>query len=220
MSTPDAQPARPPEELAEAAALAARGPADRHPDDGWRLAEPWPLGRGSLRALRGLVRALIPAPDGGGGGAGAADAAGQPAPCDAALVERVVLQIRRNLRYMSPVAGHGLVALVWLLDWSPLWRLRGLRPLHRLAPARAAAALDALGRSRWSPLRTALTAARAAALTVYFDQPEVHAAIGYAPAAHIADRLALRARLLAGGAASGRDAPLPPDFALAPPEAP
>ncbi len=156
---------------------------DRHPNDGWVRADPWPMGPNLLRAFRALVTALCPPAEEG-------------APTSPGLLDAVVLQIRSGLPYMHPLTARGVVLIVVLLDWSPLWRFRGLRRLHRVPSDVAAQQLDTLAGSRL--FGKLVVAARAAVLTAYFDQPEVHAAIGYTPVAFMKTRIAARDRLRAG----------------------
>src|SRR5687768_7441884 len=80
---------------------------ERHPRDGWSLAEPVPLSRGSERALEGVVQALLPP---------------RPAPRTLELDRRVTTHVRRMLRYMLPPLQLGFILLIRLLDLAPLWR--------------------------------------------------------------------------------------------------
>lgn len=121
---------------------------------------------------------------------------------------------------------RGFVLTVHLLDWAPLWRLQSWHRLRALPPARAAAVLDGLAESRLAVLRQLIMAARGVVLSTYFDQPQVHAALGYDPEPFLRGRLALRARLLAGQPATPSDRIGPfsthivPDLALPAPDAP
>lgn len=181
-----------PRESSSAAELPARGP---HPDDGWVLADPEPMSRGMRRALRGLVEAIAPLRSG---------------PSDPELVERVETQVRRLLRYMPGPMALGFRMSVRLLNLAPLWRFRALRPLHRLERDRAVRVLRDVSHSRLTLLRKLVMPVRAAILSTYFDQPEVHARIGYAPEPWARDRIALRRRLLAAEQpAGGREEPPP-----------
>ncbi len=166
----------------------------RHPDDGWTLAEPMPLGRWTLAAIRGVTDALLPH--------GEADA-----PTGAEVRDEVVLGVRRTLRYMAPLSRVGLCGLFVLLDLAPWWTLRAPRRLGGLPPERAAAVLEAVAHAPVGLLRTAVTAVRAAILTTYFDLPAVHRELDYDPVGFMRERIALRQRLLAGGVAGPEDAP-------------
>lgn len=165
---------------------------ERAPRDGWPLAPPVQLSAWSDRALRGLISAMLPR-----------DVDGAPAGED--VTREVAIGVRRTLRYMAPISRLGLVALLWLLDLAPIWRLRAPARLSGLAPDAGDQLLEELGHSRFAPIRTAVTAVRAAVMTTYFDLPEVHVALDYAPVPFMRERIALRQRLLAGGAATDED---------------
>lgn len=90
---------------------------ERHPDDGWVRADPWPMSPGLLRVVRGLVTVLCPPAEEG-------------APTNAVLLDAVTLHVRKTLSYMNHMAARGVLLVLVLLDWSPLWRLRGLWRLH------------------------------------------------------------------------------------------
>lgn len=164
---------------------------ERHPRDGWALADPVPLSAGSERALIGLVRALLPPP---------------PAPHPDDIEARVALHMRRMLHYMPAATRHGFVWLLHLLDWAPVWRLRAPSRLSRLPQADASRVLASIAQSRWAGLRLLLLGPKAMVLSTYFDQDEVHAALGYQPRGFIEGRIARRAELLASGALGGSPA--------------
>lgn len=167
----------------------------REVTESWQDAAPWPMGPMSRAALRGVVSALCPSP-----------ATGAPdTPALARVLEPVSLGVRLTLRYMDRPLALGLHIGLVLLDWSPVWRLRGLRPLHRLSPADGAAAVDDAAASRIGLLRNVVMGARAAVLMQWYDLPEVHALMDYDPVAHMGERIALRQRLLAGGEATEAD---------------
>ena len=170
------------------------GSLARHPADGWQLADPVPLGRWTLAALRGVTDALLPHGE-------------AQAPTDAATRDEVVLGIRRTLRYMAPHSRIGLCLLFVLIDLAPWWTLRAPRRLGGLPPERAAAIVDVVAHAPLGVLRTAVTAVRAAVLTTYFDMPAVHRELDYDPVGFMRERIALRERLLAGGGAGPEDAP-------------
>jgi hypothetical protein len=182
-----------PQPLPEAPAFIGRPPetvAGRRPDDDWELSDPQPMGPATIAALRGLIRALCPAP---------------PAPWSEDLAARVELGVRHFLPYMPPIMGHGFGYAVHLLDWSPLWAFAGLRRLQHMERVDAGRVLQRLSTSPIKPVRLLIMAARAAVLSTYYDQDEVHQAMGYHPQAFLQQRADLRRRLLAG------EAPAPDD---------
>ncbi|MCO4764049.1 MAG: hypothetical protein KC502_21240 [Myxococcales bacterium] len=159
---------------------------ERHPRDGWVRADPWSMSPGLLAATRGVVAALCPPASCG-------------APTDDQTIDAVTLQLRLTLPYMSPLAARGIVLLMYLFDWSPIWRLRGWRRLRHWDVEPASAHLDLLAASRL--FGTLVQAARAAILTAYFDRPEVHAAIDYDPRGFMRQRIAARSNALSDGPA-------------------
>lgn len=164
----------------------------RHPDDGWRLAEPYRLTRRGERAFRGLIHTFCPPP---------------PAPeLTRDLEDRVARQSLQLLRYMHPVTRLGMRLALTVVNWSPRWRFRSWHRLHKLPRERAEALLDRLGHSRIPFLRTLVFVVRGLILHVYFDQPDVQAALGYDGVGFINSRIALRRRLLDGEAAGDADA--------------
>ena len=182
----------------------------RDVSENWQDATPWPMGPFSRASLRGVVAALCPSPE-----TGAADT-----PALASVLTPVCLGVRLTLRYMERPLALGLHVGLVLLDWSPVWRLQGLRPLHWLSPAKAAAAVDSAAASRIGLLRNVVMGARAAVLMQWYDLPEVHALMNYDPVSHMLERIALRQRLLAGGEVTEADylhplvaeLPSPPDL--------
>lgn len=163
---------------------------ERHPKDGWTLARPLPLGGGTLRALTAIVRAVAPMEDG---------------PRVPDLLERVTTGVRVQMAYFPALLARGFVVAIHLVDWSPVWRFRSLRRLRSLPRAAAVRHLEALGESRIGALRNLLFPLRAAVLSAYFDQPEVHRAIGYDPLSFMKERIELRRRLLASETAKAAD---------------
>jgi hypothetical protein len=156
-------------------------PLARHPDDGWLLADPYPMSEFTRRALRGVIHAICPPP---------------PAPYSVALVDNVELYVRRFMRYMHPLAARGLWLTFLLLDFLPLLLLKGSR-LQKLDREPGAKLLSSLAHSRFGILRLLCVGVRGAILSGYFDQDEVHKVLGYAPIPFISERTALRqARLL------------------------
>jgi len=173
-----------------ASAPAART-VERHPQDGWCLADPAPLSRASERALASVVWALLPPP---------------PAPRPADIEARVQRQVRRMMQYMPRALRLGFVVLVRLLAWAPVWRLRALRRLSALPQAEASQLLAGIALSKLLPLRMMMLAPKAIVLSAYFDQDEVHAALDYEPRAFIRERSQRRDALLAEERAHAEEA--------------
>lgn len=159
----------------------ARAPLARHPDDGWQLAEPYPLGATARRSLRALIVTLCPA---------------APAPSSPELFDRVELHVRHFLRYMHPVAAWGFRLCLILLDWAPRFLFVSVKRLHALGRARASRLLSEMVSGRFAFLRTLVVAVRGLVLSAYFDQDEVHQAIGYAPLPFMKERVERRRLLL------------------------
>lgn len=137
----------------------------------------YPLGHTSRSVLRTLVASLCPP---------------EPAPRDAQLLERVADGAQRIMRHMHPAVSRALAAGLWLLDWAPVLLLRRPQRLHELEPVAVNGLLETPLLRAWTPTQTLMSGLRSLVLGVYFDQPEVHAAIGYAPEAHVAERIARR----------------------------
>ncbi len=70
----------------------------------------------------------------------------------------------------------GLRAIVWTLTWLPVCLGLGLRPLHRLSPARQQAFLQRLADSRLYLLRQLPATLKVVAAFGYFADPAVRAA--------------------------------------------
>lgn len=155
---------------------------ERHPQDGWCLADPAPLSRASERALRSVVNALLPPP---------------PAPRPADIEARVERQVRIMMQYMPPPLKLGFTLLMRLLAWSPVWRFHSLHRLSGLPHAEASQVLAGIATSRLLPLRLMMLAPKAITLSAYFDQDEVHAMLDYEPRSFIRERTERRNELLA-----------------------
>jgi hypothetical protein len=97
---------------------------------------------------------------------------------------------------MHPTIGRGLWLVVLLLDLAPLLLWSARRRLHSLDDKGIRNVIGRLSHSRWHSIRTAIIGVRGMILSAYFDQPEVHDAIGYRPGEFIKLRLELRDRLL------------------------
>jgi len=153
----------------------------RHPEDGWRLADPYPLGRSARVVLRALIGALCPSGDG---------------PHSPRLLESVEVGARRFLRYMHPTMARGLWLGLFILDWLPVLTFKSAGRLHRLRPERARAFVARWARSRFKAVRLLMTGVRSLVLSVYYDQADVHEAMGYRPIPFLRERIALRESLL------------------------
>lgn len=153
-------------------------------------ARPETLSPGSQRAFRLLARTICPI---------------EAVPGFPDAVERVEAYVLGQLPYMNPLIRWALGPLCRLADWSPLWRFRGIRPLRSLSRERATAELDGMVHSPYALVRNTFFPLRALIMAGYYDQPEVHVAMNYAPVPFITERIAFRARLMAG------EAPRPSD---------
>lgn len=153
----------------------------RHPQDGWKSADPYPMGSWAREAFRAIIRAVCPPP---------------PAPQLPDVVDRIELQVRRLMRYMHPLAARALWVAIFILDWAPRFAFFSRHRLQGLTAEEGSLFLARLGSSRVHLLRTLLTGMRGAILSAYFDQDEVHRALGYAPLPFISERRELRAQLL------------------------
>lgn len=160
----------------------------RHPADGWTLAEPWPLSKGTRRALGAIAVAMMP-----------------PPPAPQIPPERLLDILSVMMRYFPAPMAHGFPWAVRLVDWSPLWRFKGLRRLRSLPRERAGELLTQMAHSRSSLIRALLTAVRGAVMAMYFDQPEVCEALGFAPKPFMTARIALRQRVVAGATPGPED---------------
>jgi hypothetical protein len=153
----------------------------RHPQDGWQLADPLPIGKGSRKRLRAVVEALLPPP---------------PAPRPEGMEDRIIEHTLRVIRYFPRLVGAVVLPLLLLLlEWSPLWYRARPRRLSGLPVAARSALLARLATSRFEPLRLLLLVPKALVLSTYFDQDEVHQALEYEPRAFVGDRRALRDEL-------------------------
>jgi hypothetical protein len=128
-----------------------------------------------------------------------------PAPQLPDLEDRIELHVRRLMRYFPPLVGFGFLFAIHLVDWAPVWRFAALSRIGRLDQARAERILDGLGASRVPAIRTLILGIRGVVMSTYYDQDEVHAAIGYAPIPFLRERIALRERIVAGGAERPED---------------
>jgi hypothetical protein len=153
----------------------------RHPDDGWVLADPYPMGVSTRRALRASIRALCPPP---------------PGPTLPDLEDRIELHVRRMLRYMVPLVALGFVLSVHLADWAPLWRFRAFSRMRNPDRDRAERILTEMGESSSPVVRMLVLGLRGLVLSTFYDQDEVHAAMEYRPLPFLSERVLERQRLL------------------------
>lgn len=162
----------------------------RHPEDGWISATPFPMGAPARNALRGLVRILCPP---------------APAPQLPDLEDRIEQQARVLMRYMPLPVAWLLRLLFRALDQAPRLLFMSRRRLHTLDTDAARRVIHRLAASSIAPVREMVGAARSLILSIYFDQDEVHAALGYRPIPFMRDRIGLRSRLLAGAPSAPND---------------
>lgn len=160
----------------------------RHPEDAWTLASPMKVGACTHRLLRALVDAVLP-----------------PTPRIATTVEDVARHALVLLRYMPRSSALLFLWGMRIVNWSPLWRFRGLRPLTSLPVESARRHLVALTRSRWLPLRLLTYGPLGLFLSSYFDQDYVHREMDYAPVPFVASRIAMRRQWIAGDEPGTRD---------------
>lgn len=162
----------------------------RHPDDGWKLADPFPMGKPARTALRGLARVLCPP---------------APAPQLPDLEDRIERETRTLMRYM-PLPVAWLMRIVFrVLDQAPRFLLVSRRRLSSLDVDTARRVIHKLASSPLAPIRELAGAARSVVLSIYFDQDEVHEALGYAPIPFMRERIRLRHRLLDGETSNQAD---------------
>ncbi|MCB9506486.1 MAG: hypothetical protein H6697_02320 [Myxococcales bacterium] len=171
--------------------------------DRWAVGDPYPIAAPGGAALGALIRAICPPP---------------PAPQFPDLEARVAMQARTLMRYMPRPVAWGLRAAFRLLDHSPRLLLMSHRRLRGLAPEQARAVIARLAASPFAPVRELVYAVRGIILSVYFDQDEVHRALGYDPRAFVSERVAVRGRLLAGGPRAEDMIPSTPGLDPVPPQ--
>jgi hypothetical protein len=153
----------------------------RHPDDAWTLAAPMKVGARTRRVLLGLADAILP-----------------PSPRTETTLEDVTEQALICLQYMPWSTGALFVAGMRLLNWSPLWRLRGFRPLTALPTVAARRHLAGVAHSRWLPVRLLMLGPLGLFMSSYFDQDYVHRELDYAPTPFVAERIELRRKWVEG----------------------
>lgn len=153
----------------------------RHPDDSWTLAVPRKVSPRTERVLLALADAIIPT-----------------SPRTATTLTDVTRHALVCLQYMPESSARLFLVGMRLLNWAPLWRLRGLRPLTKLSREQAHHHLVAVTRSRWLPVRLSMYGPLGLFMSTYFDQDYAHRAIDYDPVPFVESRIELRRRWLTG----------------------
>ncbi|MGB5809198.1 MAG: hypothetical protein WBG86_01635 [Polyangiales bacterium] len=131
--------------------------------------------------MRTLIDAIIPS-----------------APRSADSVEAIARHALVTLQYMPRSAAFSLLFAMRMLNWSPLWRLRGVLPLTRLTRDAVRAHLSAVMQSRWLPVRLLMHGPLGLFMSTYFDQDYAHREIGYDPVPFVQERIELRAAWVEG----------------------
>jgi hypothetical protein len=165
------------------------------------MAEPYRLGSGTREALRALIRVICPPP---------------PAPQLADLEDRIEMSVRRNMRYFPPLIARAFTLLIHIVEWAPVWRFAALSRLRHLERGQAEAVLNSLSLSTSPVIRLVVMGVRNLILVTYYDQDEVHTALGYDVVPWMKNRIALRQRLIAGGTATADDHIHPHSHAVTP----
>ncbi|MGB8329040.1 MAG: hypothetical protein WCE62_02860 [Polyangiales bacterium] len=165
-----------------AGTLHGPGPVlQRHPDDGWILAAPIEVGARTRQVLLRLADAILP-----------------PSPRTESTLDEVTEHALVSLRYMPRSSSMLFLVGMHVLNWSPLWRLRGLRPLTALRTDAARRHLLGITRSRWLPVRLLMYGPLGLFMSSYFDQDYVHRELQYAPKPFIEQRIELRRKWIGG----------------------
>lgn len=102
------------------------------------------------------------------------------------------------LQYMPRSSARVFLWGMRALNWSPVWRFRGLRPLTSLPVESARRQLRGVAQSRWLPVRLLMYGPVGLFMSSYFDQDYVHREIGYAPVPFLSDRIELRRQWVEG----------------------
>ncbi len=166
----------------------APGPQARHPTDGWDLAIPLDVGAGTKRVIVALADAIIP-----------------PEPRTDTILADVVENFLVMMRYLPKASRFAFLLGMHVLNFSPLWRLRDVRPLTALPPERARSVLRGIMASRFLPIRLLMIGPQALLLSGFFDDDSVHPHLDYDPKPFARDRILLRQRLLRGEAPKPED---------------
>ena len=156
---------------------------ERHPDDAWRLALPMAVSARMRQILVALADAILP-----------------ESPRTETTLDDVTRHALVSLQYMPRSSARIFLLGMRLLNWSPLWRFRGIRPLTALPTAVARRHLVAATRSRWLPVRLLMYGPLGLFMSSYFDQDYVHRELDYAPVPFVAERIEARRRWIEGSA--------------------
>jgi len=127
-----------------------------------------------------------------------ADAILPPSPRTETTLEDVARHALVYLRYMPRSTATLFLLGMRVINWSPLWRFRGLRPLSALPPETARRQLLGVVQSRWLPVRLLMYGPLGLFMSSYFDQDYVHQELDYAPIPFVADRIELRRKWIEG----------------------
>ena len=153
----------------------------RHPDDEWTLAVPMKVSARTRRVLLTLAGAILP-----------------PRPRTDTTLEDVTQHALVCLRYMPWSTRVLFVLGTRVLNWSPLWRLRVMRPLTALPTDVARRHLIGVTQSRWLAVRLLMVGPLGLFLSSYFDQDYVHRELEYDPIPFVAKRIELRRKWVEG----------------------
>lgn len=153
----------------------------RHPDDGWTLATPVEVGARTRRVLLSLADAILPSE-----------------PRTETTLEDVTRHALVSLRYMPRSTATLFLFGMRLVNWSPLWRFRGLLPLSALPRDRARKHLSQLTMSPWLPIRLLMYGPLGLFMSSYFDQSYVHRELDYDPVPFVEDRVEMRRKWIEG----------------------
>ncbi len=159
------------------------GRAERHPDDGFPLADPRPFDPLTESVARAMIRAILPPP---------------PAPRPEGIEDTILTHLRVMTQYMPFITGTGFFVLLHLLNFSPLWRGKKLATITRLDPEEASHILHDVASSKLLFVRMMMLAPKALIMSTYFDQDEIHEALRYDPKGFTKERIDFRKRLLDG----------------------
>jgi hypothetical protein len=154
---------------------------DRHPDDAWTLADPMAVSARMHRLLMVLADAIVP-----------------ESPRIDSTLHDVTRHTLVSLQYMPRSSAMLFLLGMRLINWSPLWRLRGMRPLTSVPRDTARRHLLALTLSRWLALRSLMYGPIGLFMSFYFDQDYVHRELDYAPVPFVEARIRLRRKWLQG----------------------
>lgn len=152
---------------------------ERHPSDGWSLALPRAVSARMHRVLLCLADAIVP-----------------DRPRTESTLETVTEHALVSLQYMPRSSALVFLLGMQALNWLPLLRLRGVRPLTAIGRDAARRHLIAATKSRWLPVRLLMYGPLGLFMSSYFDQDYVHRALDYAPQPFVEERIQLRRKWL------------------------